>query len=147
MAMEIERKFIIETVPSFVFDYNFTTIEQTYISVKPEIRVRRENDKFILTRKGEGTLSRAEEETFISEANYKKESITHPIIKKRYRVPIQNGYIAEVDIFEGYLSGLITVEVEFQTEQDSKVFIPPFWFGKEVTEDVNYKNKNLASLK
>lgn len=150
MAMEIERKFLIDTVPSFVFDSNCTTIEQMYISIKPEVRVRRENDRFVLTRKGEGSLCRSEEEVFISEDdynNYKDKSVTHPITKKRYRVPIQNGYVAEVDIFEGYLSGLVTVEVEFSTKGESETFKQPCWFGKEVTEDENYKNRNLARLK
>ncbi len=150
MPMEIERKFLTDTLPEFVLDCKHTTMEQSYISLAPEVRIRREDNNFVLTRKGEGTLCRSEEEEIISEAQYNSYlplAVTHPINKKRYYVPIQDGFIAEVDIFEGYLSGLVTVEVEFPSVHDSEIFIPPFWFGTEVTADNNYKNKNLSRLK
>lgn len=148
--MEIERKFIIDTPPELVYTCKQVKIEQSYLSLNPEVRIRREDNRFFLTCKGEGTLSRHEEEKQITESEYNSyltTAITYPIIKKRYYVPLQDGYIAELDIFEGYLKGLITVEVEFPTIQDSCEFIPVFWFGREVTDDKNYKNRNLAKLK
>lgn len=148
--MEIERKFLVDSLPHFVSHCKFTKIEQSYLSKTPQIRIRREDDSFILTHKGEGTLCRSEDEEQITEHEYNSylaSAITHPICKIRYFVPLQDGNIAQVDKFDGYLRGLITVEVEFSSIEDSEIFIPPSWFGREVTEDENYKNKNLARLK
>jgi adenylate cyclase len=39
---------------------------------------------------------------------------------------------------------MLSVEVEFKTEEESDQFVIPNWFGKEVTDDEKYKNKNLA---
>ena len=34
--------------------------------------------------------------------------------------------------------------VEFKSLEDANSFVVPTWFGKEITEDVRYKNDNLA---
>ena len=36
------------------------------------------------------------------------------------------------------------MEVEFKSLEDANSFVAPTWFGKEITEDVRYKNDNLA---
>ena len=66
------------------------------------------------------------------------------LTKSRYRVPLFAWAVAEVDIYEGLLKGLATVEVEFSSEVEAKAFDPPPWFGKEVTEDPRYQNAVLA---
>jgi adenylate cyclase len=35
-------------------------------------------------------------------------------------------------------------EVEFPSDEEAAQFVPPPWFGLEVTEDEHYKNVNLA---
>ena len=52
--------------------------------------------------------------------------------------------MAELDIYYGELEGLITVETEFKSEKEANEFIVPNWYGKEITYDKRYKNKNLA---
>jgi adenylate cyclase len=42
---------------------------------------------------------------------------------------------------------LRSAEVEFKTSKQAKAFSPPDWFGKEVTEDEEYKNAHLAQRK
>ena len=56
----------------------------------------------------------------------------------------ENGYPVELDVYQGSLAGLVVVEIEFETAEESQRFSPPAWFGKEVTEDRYYKNSNLA---
>ena len=63
--------------------------------------------------------------------------------KIRYEI-MRKGYTIELDIFKGELSGLKIAEVEFDSEEKSVKFKPPKWFGKELTEDERFKNKNLA---
>ncbi len=73
-----------------------------------------------------------------------KKCDTPPVVKKRYYVPLENNLTAEIDFYEGYLSGLITTEVEFLSEESANSFIAPDWFGKDVTFDYRYKNTNLS---
>ena len=64
--------------------------------------------------------------------------------KVRYLVPLGNGLEAEVDVYEGDLAGLVTAEVEFGFERQSRDFQPPPWLGKEVTGEREYANQSLA---
>ena len=64
--------------------------------------------------------------------------------KTRYLVPLGEGLEAEVDVYEGDLVGLVTAEVEFGFERQSRDFRPPSWLGEEVTGDRRYSNQSLA---
>lgn len=145
--MEIERKFLVKECPKNIDKYECISMEQTYISVNPTIRLRRENEKFILTVKGSGLISREEFELEITKEQYdnlllKRE--TPFVKKKRYKIPLDNNLVAELDIYFEDLEGLMTVEVEFLTENIALDFIPPKWFGKDVTMDKRYKNTSLS---
>lgn len=52
--------------------------------------------------------------------------------------------MAELDRFHGKLEGLCFVEVEFANEQDADSFIPPAWFGENVSKDKRYTNSFLS---
>jgi CYTH domain-containing protein len=41
------------------------------------------------------------------------------------------------------LHSLKVVEVEFRTNAEAESFVPPSWFGREVTGEPAYKNKSL----
>ena len=51
---------------------------------------------------------------------------------------------AGISVYDGNNKGLITVEVEFSNIKEARQFIPPKWFGKEVTNDIRYRAKSLA---
>jgi CYTH domain-containing protein len=40
--------------------------------------------------------------------------------------------------------GLVRDEVEFEDLDDARAFVPPPWFGRELTDDVRYSNQRLA---
>ena len=65
--------------------------------------------------------------------------------KVRYRIPLDEGYTAELDRFEGELAGLLLVEVEFPSIEAMNAFIPPTWFGKDVSDSPQYHNSVLSS--
>lgn len=145
--MEIERKFTVKKIPDNLENFECINMEQCYISTSPTIRLRRENDNFVLTVKGSGLVSREEFELLITKEQYEKllnKRETPFVKKKRYKIPIKNGLIAELDIYEGELLGLLTVEVEFESEKEAIEFIPPEWFDKDVTMDGRYKNTSLS---
>ncbi len=145
--MEIERKYLCDEVDFDLSKYPYKDIDQAYISIKPTIRIRKQNDEYVLTIKGKGSIAREEYELMISKKEYEdllKKVETKIVSKRRYFIPLENGYTAEYDIYKGELTGLYTVEVEFKSMEDSEKFIPPKWFKEEVSEDGRYKNTVLA---
>ena len=143
---EIERKFLLgEQID--LKDLDWVEINQSYIGVNPISRVRKMGNKYFYNQKGTGTLVREENEKEISEDTYNKiikYRIGRTINKLRYRIPLENELVAELDYYLDDLSSLVTVEVEFKSLEDANAFVVPNWFGKEITEDVRYKNDNMA---
>ena len=146
--LEIEKKFLLKDIPD-LSNYPFNDIEQGYLSFNPEIRIRKKGEKFFITQKSDGTQIRTEIETEINEVTYEILStlLLGRLIKKtRFNIPLQEEIIAELDIYHDELEGLITVETEFTSEEQANGFLPPEWFGEDITKDKRYKNKNLARL-
>lgn len=145
--MEIERKFLTEQLPFDITAYPYHRMTQAYISFSPTIRVRQSDDAYILTVKGKGHLAREEFELPLSREDYDRlltKTEGTPVRKKRYYVPLEGGLTAEVDVYEGELAGLLTTEVEFSSLEEAEAFVPPVWFGKDVSEERAYKNTSLS---
>ena len=53
MGIEIERKFTVKKLPENLENYPFHEIEQAYLNVHPAIRVRRQDDIYYMTYKGD----------------------------------------------------------------------------------------------
>ena len=142
--MEIERKFLIKELPD-LSQYSYVDIEQGYLSTQPVLRIRKKNDKYILTYKGAGLMAREEIEADLTKEAYDhlKEKIDgHLISKRRYLIPL-DPYTIELDVFSGHMTGLIMAEVEFPDIASADSFAPPAWFGKDVTSDSRYHNSNM----
>ena len=146
---EIERKFLLTRMPDIAL-LSTTCIRQGYISNaldSVEVRLRQKGDGFFMTFKRGKGLVRDEAEIGISDADF---NLLWPLTqgrqveKQRSKATLENGLVAEIDEFSGALSGLFLCEVEFSDEDKAKAFVPPQWFGAEVTEDSRYKNKSLA---
>ncbi len=147
--IEIERKFKIKALPEDLDQYKSCTIEQAYICTKPVIRIRKQDDDYILTYKGGGMMARAEYNLPLVEEGYNhmlKKADGNIITKTRYFISINDGLTAELDVFEGMFDGLVFVEVEFDSLDAATAFEPPEWFGKDVTNDRRYHNSYLSKL-
>ncbi len=145
--MEIERKFLTKEIPFDITEYPCLAISQAYLSFSPTIRIRQSNDDYILTVKGKGHLAREEFELTLTQEEYERLSRKTegtPVVKKRYLVPLEQGLTAEVDLYEGSLSGLMTTEVEFPSLEAAEQFVPPEWFGRDVSGEKAYKNTSLS---
>ncbi len=145
--MEIERKYLIAQLPDNLEQYPCRFIEQAYLCTSPVLRIRRQDDTYILTYKGAGLLSREEYNLPLSEEAYRHllpKTDGTVITKKRYLIPLPNGRTAELDRFFGVWEGLVFVEVEFPDEDASHTFQPPAWFGREVTFDHTFQNSWLS---
>ena len=156
MSTEIERKYLVKYMPDRFYAYEHRELEQAYLDFgedsgrEKRIRLMRSRSTvhYLYTEKSDGTLSREENEFEISKKEFDGlagEAVSKFVKKARYYIPVADGSLtSELDVYHGELSGLVTVEVEFPSFEASDAFTPPEWFGKEITEDSRYKNKNLA---
>lgn len=156
--MEIEKKYRLKYWPENLERYPKKIIEQGYLCENPVIRIRKSNEDFILTYKSrfgfdenrkESAKVCNETEVALTRESYEhlKTKIDWNMIEKtRYLIPVNEKHTAELDVFRGRLEGLFFAEVEFESEEEAEVFIPPEWFGEEVTHDERYLNKNLAKV-
>ena len=145
--MEIERKYLIEQLPENLSSYACRIIEQGYLCVEPVVRIRRDNDKYELTYKSKGLMAREEYNMPLTEESYEHllSKVDGRVIrKKRYMLPLDEVLTIELDVFEGDLAPLILAEVEFPSEEMAMVFVPPEWFGEDVTFSTKYHNSNLS---
>ena len=149
--MEIERKYLIRHLPAHLRLDSFSCriIEQGYLNTTPVIRIRKDNDKYELTYKSSGLMTREEYNLPLTKESYEhlKEKIDGRLItKKRYVIPLKDSLFIELDIFSGDLAPLMLAEVEFPDEETANHFTPPKWFGEDVTFSSSYHNSTLSKL-
>lgn len=149
-TQEIERKFLVDLdqVPPEVLSSNKQEILQGYLvaTADVEVRLRKADSDYFLTIKSSGDLIRNEWELPISQQQFESwwpQTEERRVEKTRHSFAL-GSLTGELDLYSGTLNGLVVVEVEFDSEVESKNFVPPRWFGKEVTANSAYKNKRLA---
>ena len=143
--MEIERKYLVKTLPENYTSYPCRQLEQGYLCKEPVVRIRQDNDTYELTYKSKGLLAREEYNMPLTKEAYehlKKKVDGKLITKKRYMIPYEE-YMIELDVFEGSLAPLKFAEVEFDSVEEAENFTAPDWFGEDVTFEAKYKNSNL----
>lgn len=147
--MEIERKYLIREIPSGLDIQETHIIEQGYLCTAPVVRIRRDNNDYILTYKSKGLMVREEYNLPLTEEAYKhlKKKIDGRLIEKtRQVIPLGNGLSIELDLFKGDLAPLVLAEVEFPTKEMAENFCPPDWFGEDVTFSSKYHNSSLSRI-
>ena len=145
--MEIERKFLVSSLPENLQSYPCRVIEQGYLCTNPVVRVRKDNDSFYLTYKGKGMMAREEYNLPLTEEAYSHligKADGNIITKHRYEIPDGNGYTIELDIFDGVFSGTVLAEVEFASIEDANNYVLPDWFSEDVTNNKDYHNSNMS---
>ena len=145
--MEIERKFIPKRLPDHLEQYPSHEIEQGYLCTSPTIRIRKMDDNCFLTYKSSGMMAHLEQEMPLSLEAYKhlREKADGILItKRRYLIPLDDTHTIELDLFHGQLEGVTLAEVEFASVEEANAFVPPDWFGEDVTFDRRYHNSEMS---
>ena len=148
MHQEIERKFLLRTVPDLADHPNYR-IEQGYILATPDgrqVRLRRTPKSCTLTFKTAEGAVREEREIELETDQFEilwPATAGKRLTKTRYDVP-WNDHTIEIDVYGGINHGIVVAEVEFNDEKQCTAFQPPDWFGEEVTNDPRYSNVVLA---
>ncbi len=168
MKQEIERKYQVKYLPEDLKIEKVTNIKQCFIynDKITLVRLRKiatlNNDlspkiEYIYTVKTKGDIEykkgdelgkKYEIENNITEREYSKlleRKISNSIDKTRIVVPIEDNLKAEIDIYYGYLEGLLTLEVEFESEEEANNFVKPDWFGEELGYKV-LSNRKLSEM-
>ena len=149
-GVEIERKFLVGRPPPDLETYPSNRIDQGYLAITDqgvEVRIRNYGGRSFLTIKSGGGEVRIEEEIEIDERRFRSLwplTEGRRICKRRYLIPAEAGARVELDVYDGALSGLVTAEVEFESQDAAAAFTAPSWLGREITNEPAYKNQRLA---
>lgn len=145
---EIERKFWLRQLPSFISELPSTQIKQGYLALNPEgqeVRLRKNNNTYWLTVKSDGGIERSEYEISLSPQQFEAlwPAVEEQIILKTRYLWEKDSLQVEIDVYHQPLEGLIVAEVEFQSREDAQKYIPEPWMSKDITHLNFLKNKNL----
>jgi CYTH domain-containing protein len=146
MPLEIERKFLVSD-DGWRGEWPQSTIRQGYLTTDDAttVRVRIDGVRASLTVKGECAGAVRSEYEYPIPVEHAREMLQlcrPPLIEKvRHRVAF-GGLTWEIDVFAGDNAGLVVAEVEL-AHAEQPVEMPP-WIGREVTDDVHYRNSYLA---
>ena len=149
--IEKERKFKVKSEKFIFLSHKVINIKQGYLSKDNNlaIRIRISDKNAYLCIKGPTSrsgISRFEFEkeiSLIEGIKLLKLCLPRIIFKKRYLIEYKKQLI-EVDVFEGFLKGLILAEIELNSESQ-KVNLPD-WLGEEVTGVNSFYNSQLSKL-
>lgn len=157
---EIERKWLpAHAIDGMLNKFEFGEVVQVYLVVndEQEVRIRRvrgsiwtgiNESQYWLTVKARtaGTLyTRQELDVRLTKERFDElaKASIGIIQKVRFEIPVGT-HTAEVDVFSYPVPWLRIIEVEFNSEAEALAFVPPPWFGKEVTHNWRYQNRNIA---
>ncbi len=149
LEIELEKGWLVKELPKDLRKHKTVAITQAYLEnytddsgrkVK-DARVRKTGDNFEFTVKyfagdEKETGQLIEKNKKITKEAYVEliKQATKKITKERIYYPLENGLVAEVDIYQNNLQGLVVTEVEFPSIKKEQEFKKPDWLGKEVTD-------------
>ncbi len=149
--VEKERKFKVTSKKFISLSHKVINIKQGYLSKEKNmsVRIRISENKSFLCIKGpsfKSGISRFEFEkeiSLIEGSELLRLCLPRIICKKRYLIKYKK-QLFEIDVFEGFLKGLILAEIELNSE--SQIVYLPDWIGEEVTGVKNFYNSQLSKL-
>ena len=143
--IELEKTYLANELPDGLKDCKFKEIIDIYIpksSEHPKLRLRKNGDKYELTKKepvNDGDASEQQEQTIIL-AQTEFDALNQQIRGKRvrkYRYYYKyNERIAEFDIFQDSLKGLVVIDFEFEKEEEKDSFNMPNFCLTDITQEV-----------
>lgn len=149
MAKEIERKFLVSDDSWRSQVTSRTAFRQGYIASlenrSVRVRIKADKDATLTIKIGASSIVRDEYEYDIPlrDAEELMTTALGIVIEKTRHTVDHEGFVWEIDVFEGLYEGLVVAEVEMNAETDQPSL--PAWLGREVTGDPRFSNQNLAT--
>jgi len=141
--IELEKTYLAKSLPADLQKYPSREIIDIYIPESfdhPKIRIRKNGSKFEITKKEpvKNDPSHQLEQTIaISETEFEALALSvkgKRVRKIRYNYDYQD-QIAEFDLFQDSLSGLVLVDFEFKNSKDKQRFVMPDFCLVEITNE------------
>ena len=142
--IELEKTYLIKNLPENIENCKSKEIIDLYLPEGIEhsiLRLRKNGDRYEMTKKepvDEMDASRQKEQTIILtevEFNALSKLKGKKVRKIRYYYNC-NGRIAEIDVFQDLLNGLVLVDFEFKTVEEKDSFEMPDFCLADVTQEV-----------
>lgn len=155
MPQELERRYLLRTLPSDLDRYSVQIVSDLYFpehSDHCQLRLRRKGNKYEITKKvpiDPNDLSSMQEHTIpLSEQEYHclLNAPGKALNKQRYSISAYFGSI-EIGVFLDALAGLMIVDFEFTDHQAMEAFKSPSWVGPEITNDNRLAGGELCGRK
>lgn len=153
--MEIERKFLVkdisgidlskfikkQIIQDYLYKDIYTVIRKRKIKKDDNIVYKytiKTDKKGLSVNEIEKEITKSEYDMLQCVNNY------NTINKTRYIIPIKNNLKIELDIFHDKFEGIIFAEIEFIDEKQANEFKVPYWFGKEISNELT--NADMATM-
>lgn len=143
--IELEKTYLAKYIPENLTDYQSKEIIDVYLSKDsdhPKLRLRKNGDSFELTKKAPvktDDASQQEEQTInltATEFDRLNSQIEGKVVSKIRYFYDYNGNIAEFDVFQDKLLGLVIIDFEFITVFEKEDFVMPDFCLADVTQEV-----------
>ena len=141
--IEREKTFLAKYIPQDVLACESKDIIDIYIpknQTHPHLRVRKSGEEYEITKKVQVEKDDASTQKEFTIPMTKEEYNALSVLpgkrveKRRYYYPY-NGKTVEFDVFLGDLSGLVLVDVEFDTAEEKAVFDMPDFCLVDITQE------------
>jgi CYTH domain-containing protein len=141
--VELEKTYLARVIPEELENSRSEVISDSYLpadAVHPKIRLRHRGERYELTKKEpvDGTDSSKQNEHTIPLTQTEYESLaavsSKKLTKRRYYHHI-SGRLAEVDVYQDSLNGLVVIEFEFENETEKAEFQTPDVCLADVTQE------------
>ena len=148
MDYEIERKFLVKTLPDLsgktkqVFERYYL-----YRGKGVDVRIQKVDSTYEFERKSEVSgLGRETQKFEITKEEFEalKKKSGEGIIRDSYLMS-ENPEVT-IKIYHGRFEGLVRAEVEFTSEEDAKKFTSHDWMGEEITDTPLGRDSRLLDL-
>ena len=142
--IEIEKTYLIKDIPRNLKDCEFKEIIDIYIpkaSNHSKLRIRKNGDKFEMTKKepvsGRDSSYQKEQTIILTEIEFNALSRLEGKRVRKFRYYYNySDRIAEIDVFQDLLKGLVLVDFEFEVMRDKDNFKMPDFCLADVTQEV-----------
>ncbi|BCG91870.1 CYTH domain-containing protein [Mesorhizobium sp. 131-2-1] len=148
MGKEVERKFLVSSAAWRDLVEADIRIRQFYLAAAPgrTVRVRISDGVSAQLTLKFGSKARERDEFEypipLAEAQEMQAFAIGRVIEKTRHHVRHSGYLYEVDVFGGLLTGLVVAELE--TPEDVPDEMLPDWLGREITGESRFYNASLA---
>lgn len=146
---EIERKFLVKDLPPEIDRSAAMPYERffLYMGEHEELRIQLKGTEYCIERKSTvSQLHATKQKMIISAEEYEalKMNAVAGVTRDGYLIPSIPG--GTIKVYKGAHEGLARAEVEFKTEAEARAFVPPAWFGPEITTTDLARDSKLARM-